>query len=104
MSVLLQMAMFPTDKTGSKSEDVSQVIKIIRDSGFSYKLTAMSTIIETEKMSDALSIVQKCYEKLEELGCQRVYSTLTFDIRKGYENRLEGKVKSVEEKIGAVSK
>ena len=104
MSVLLQMAMFPTDKSGSKSKEVSQVIKIIRDSGFKYKLTAMSTIIETNKMSEALNIIQKCYEKLEELGCERVYSTLTFDIRKGYENRLEGKVKSVEDKIGEVSK
>ncbi len=104
MSVLLQMAMFPTDKSGSKSKEVSEIIKIIRDSGFSYKLTAMSTIIETQKISDALSIIQKCYEKLEELGCERVYSTLTFDIRKGYENRLEGKVKSVEDKIGEVSK
>lgn len=104
MSVLLQMAMFPTDKSGSKSEQVSQLIKIIRDSGHPYKLTAMATVIETQKMSDALAIVQKCYEKLEELGCERVYSTLTFDIRKGYENRLEGKVKSVENKIGEVSK
>lgn len=104
MSVLLQMAMFPTDKSGSKSEEVSQIIDIIRQSGFPYKLTAMATVIETNKMSEALEIVQKCYEKLEELGCQRVYSTLTFDIRKGYENRLEGKVKSVEEKIGEVSK
>lgn len=104
MSVLLQMAMFPTDKSGSKSPEVSQIIKIIRDSGFKYKLTAMSTILETNKMSEALNIIQKCYEKLEELGCERVYSTLTFDIRKGYENRLEGKVKSVEDKIGKVSK
>lgn len=104
MSVLLQMAMFPTDKSGSKSEEVSQIIDIIRQSGFPYKLTAMATVIETNKMSEALEIVQKCYEKLEDLGCQRVYSTLTFDIRKGYENRLEGKVKSVEEKIGEVSK
>ncbi len=104
MSVLLQMAMFPTDKSESKSEQVSQVIKVIKESGFPYKLTAMSTVIETNKMSEALAIVQKCYEKLEELGCNRVYSTLTFDIRKGHENRLEGKIKSVENKIGEVSK
>lgn len=104
MSVLLQMAMFPTDKSESKSAQVSQVIKVIKESGFNYKLTPMSTIIETEKMSEALAIVQKCYEKLEELGCNRVYSTLTFDIRNGYENRMDSKVKSIEDKIGEVSK
>lgn len=104
MSVLLQMAMFPTDKSESKSNEVSEVIKVIKDCGFPYKLTAMSTIIETEKMSEALGVIQKCYEKLEELGCSRVYSTLTFDIRKGHKNRMEGKIKSVENKIGEVSK
>ena len=104
MSVLLNMAMFPTDQSESKSEYVSQVIKIIKESGFPYQLTAMATIIETQKMSEALSVIQKCYEKLEELGCNRVYSTLTFDIRKGHDNRLHGKVKSIEDKIGEVSK
>ena len=104
MSILLQMAMFPTDNSESKSKEVSEVIKIIKDSGFNYKLTAMSTIIETQKMSEALGLIQKCYERLEELGCNRVYSTITFDIRKGYDNRLEGKIKSVENHIGEVSK
>lgn len=104
MSILLNMAMFPTDQAQSKSEYVSEVIKIIRDSGFSYQLTSMATIIETQEISQALSLVQKCYEKLEELGCSRVYATLTFDIRPGYDNRLKTKVQSIENKIGEVSK
>ncbi|RXJ89677.1 hypothetical protein CRV01_07315 [Arcobacter sp. CECT 8983] len=104
MSVLLSMAMFPTDQKESKSEYVSEVIKVIRDSGFDYQLTSMATTIETNKMSEALAIVQKCYEKLEELGCNRVYSTLTFDIRKGKNNRLKTKIQSIENKIGEVSK
>ena len=104
MSVLLQMAMFPTDKSESKSKEVAEVIKIIRESGVSYQLTAMATIIETENISTALSLVEKCYLKLEELGCNRVYSTLKFDIRKGHENRLKTKIESVEKHIGEVSK
>lgn len=104
MSILLQMAMFPTDNNESKSKEVSEVLKVIKESGYPYKLTAMSTIIETQKMSEALEIIQKCYDRLDELGCNRVYSTITFDIRKGYENRLEGKIKSVEKHIGEVSK
>ena len=104
MSVLLQMAMFPTDKSESKSKEVAEVIKIIRESGVSYQLTAMATIIETENISTALSLVEKCYLRLEELGCNRVYSTLKFDIRKGHENRLKTKIESVEKHIGEVSK
>lgn len=104
MSVLLEMSMFPTDQSESKSEYVSQVVKIIKNSGHPYQLTSMATIIETKKISEALEVVQRCYEKLEELNCNRVYATLKFDIRKSHENRLEEKIKSVEKHIGEVSK
>ena len=104
MSVLLEMTMFPTDKSESKSKEVSEVIKIIRDSNVSYQLTAMATIIETNTISEALALVEKCYLRLEELGCNRVYSTLKFDIRKGHDNRLKTKIESVEKHIGEVSK
>ncbi len=104
MSVLLEMAMFPTDHGESKSEYVSEVIRVIRDCGYPYQLTPMATIIETQEISQALEIVQKCYDKLEELDCNRVYSTIKFDIRKGHTNRLKGKVASIESKIGEVCK
>ena len=58
MSVLLEMSMFPTDKSESKSKEVAEVIKIIRESGVSYQLTAMATIIETKDIPTALSLVE----------------------------------------------
>ena len=104
MSVLLEMSMFPTDKSESKSKEVSEIIRIIRDSGVNYQLTSMATIIETDTLGEAFTLVEKCYSKLEELGCSRVYLTLKFDIRKGSENRLKTKIQSVEKLIGEVSK
>ena len=103
-SVLLEFTMFPTDHGESKSEYIAQIIKLIKESGLKYQLTPMSTIIETDNMTEALSLVGKCYDKLDELGCRRVYSTLKFDIRKNSENRMEGKIKSIEDKIGEVRK
>lgn len=104
MSVLVQMAMFPTDKSESKSEYVSKVIEVIKESGHKYQLTSMCTIIETELMSDALILIGNCYKVLEEAGCTRVYSTITFDIRQNYSNRIVEKIKSVEKHIGKVEK
>ncbi|MCG8410806.1 MAG: MTH1187 family thiamine-binding protein [Bacteroidales bacterium] len=103
MSVLLEFAMFPTDKKDgdSASDSVSKVIKMIKDSGVSYKLTAMGTIIETETLSEALTIVDKAYKVLEPLT-NRVYSTINIDIRKGKSNRIEKKIQSIESKIGEV--
>lgn len=71
MSVLLEFAMFPTDKGESVSPYVSKVIEMIRDSGTIYQLTPMGTIIETETMPEALAIVQKAYDVLEP-DCDRV--------------------------------
>lgn len=46
MSVLMSLAMFPTDTKGSKSKEVSQILEIIKNSGLDYQLTSMNTIVE----------------------------------------------------------
>ncbi|GGK46479.1 MULTISPECIES: MTH1187 family thiamine-binding protein [Flavobacteriaceae] len=103
MSVLLEFAIFPTDKDESISPYVSKVIQMIRESGASYQLTAMGTIIETETLPEALALVQQSYDVLEP-DCDRVYSSLKFDIRKGKSKCLTQKIKSVESIIGEVHK
>ncbi len=102
MSVLLEFSMFPTDKGESVSTYVSEVIRVIDSSGVAYQLTSMGTIIETESIRDALGIIEKAYQVLDRQGCRRVYASLKFDIRRGKENRLVRKIKSIEEKIGKV--
>lgn len=102
MSILTELAMFPTDKGSSVSPYVSKVINMIKDSGLEYKLTAMGTIFETNDMPEALQIIENAYNMLKP-DCDRIYSTVSFDIRKGKENRLAGKIQSVESKIGKVN-
>jgi len=99
MSVLVEFSMFPTDKGESVSPYVSRIIKMIDESGIPYKLTPMGTVFETEKIEDALQIINKAY-KLLEPDCNRVYSVIKFDIRKGKSGRMQQKIKSVEKKLG----
>jgi uncharacterized protein (TIGR00106 family) len=99
MSVLVEFSMFPTDKGESVSQYVSRIIKMIDESGISYKLTPMGTVFETETMEEALQILEKAYKQLEP-DCNRVYSTVKFDIRKGKSNRLKQKIESVEKRLG----
>ena len=99
MSVMLEFAMFPTDKGDSLSEYVSRIIKMIDESGVSYKLTPMGTIVEVETLDEAMDIVKKAYSRLEP-DCQRVSSSIKLDIRKGKSGRLTQKIESVEKKIG----
>lgn len=103
MSVLLEYAMFPTDKGESVSEFVSQIIQKVRKSGFPNKLTAMGTIIETETVEEATEIINQSYRILEPYS-NRVYATFSMDIQKNKSNRLLSKIKSIEDLIGQIEK
>jgi uncharacterized protein (TIGR00106 family) len=102
MSVLLEFSMFPTSGDcrdgGSVSKKVSGIIDMIDSSGYNYQLTPMGTIVETDTIEEALTVVQKAYETLGD-ECERVYSSLKLDIRKGKDNRLKGKIASVERQL-----
>lgn len=103
MSVLMNFAIFPTDKGDSVSQYVSEVIRYIKESGVSYKLNSMGTTIETATMEEALAIVNGAY-KILDIHSSRIYCNLTMDIRKDKDNRIDQKIASVEANIGTVSK
>jgi len=97
MSVLIDFAIFPTDKQTSVSPYVARVVRIIKESGLAFKLGPMGTSVEGE-WTEIMDLVSRCFEELRK-DSNRVYLTLKADYRKGASGRLEGKVKSVEEKI-----
>lgn len=99
MSVICQFAMFPTDKGESLGVFVSRIVDVIDRSNVAYKLTPMSTIIETDTLEEALSLIKQSYKQLEE-DCNRVYASVTIDIRKGKSQRLLGKISSLESRLG----
>jgi uncharacterized protein YqgV (UPF0045/DUF77 family) len=98
MSVIIQFAMFPTDKGSSVSIYVSRIIAMLHSEGYHFQLTPMATIVETESIEQALEVVSKSY-KLLEPDSERVYVTANLDIKKGNLGRLSAKVASVREKL-----
>ncbi|MGD9977397.1 MAG: MTH1187 family thiamine-binding protein [Bacteroidales bacterium] len=98
MSVLMNFAMFPTDKGMSVSPYVAKVVECVRLKGFPAQLTAMGTIVETDSFPEALRVLDDAYKTLGS-DCDRVYVSVTFDIKKGQAGRIESKVKSVEQKL-----
>ena len=99
MSVLLELAMFPTDKGESVSSYVARVIAMIDGRSLDYRLTPMGTIVETADIDEALKVVADAYRELDP-DCGRVYATVKLDIRKGKGGRISGKIESVEKKLG----
>ena len=102
MSILMEFSIFPTDQGESVSAHVSEVIRLIRDSGVDYRLTPMGTLIETDDLSEALGLVERAAAVLEGRDCKRIYSAIKLDIRAGKSGRLEQKIRSVAGKIGEV--
>lgn len=103
MSVILDLAIFPTDQGIGVSAFVAPVIAMIRDSGHAYRLSPMGTAVETATLPEALELIARAQSILDELGCARVYAIAKFDIRQGSLGRLTGKIAAIEARIGAVN-
>jgi len=97
MSVLVDLAMFPTDKGESVSPFVSRIIRIIRDSGLPYRFGPMGTSIEGE-WEEVIGLVTLCFEELKK-DSSRIYMTMKVDYRKGEGGRIESKMQSVQSKL-----
>jgi len=90
--------MVPLGKDVSLSKYVAKVIKIVDESGLSYKMHAMGTIVEGE-WDEIMNLIKKCREALLE-EVDRLLIEIKIDERKGATGRIEGKVLSVEKKLG----
>ena len=97
MSVIVEFSIFPLDKGESLSPYVARALKLIRDSGLPYALNPMGTCVEGE-WNDVMALVNRCFKALEK-DCNRISLSLKADYRRGPAGRMQGKIKSVKEKI-----
>lgn len=91
--VLLEFAMFPTDKGESVSPYVSRVIDYIDKSGITYQLTPMGTILEGE-WDEVMKVVGGCFKTLEP-DCNRISSSIKIDYRKTDKSRMKSKTDKI---------
>ena len=96
--VLLEFAMYPTDKGAGVSDYVKRSLEIIDDSGLPYRLGPMGTCLEGE-YDEVMAVVKACYERMS-ADCGRVACTMKFDWRDGPGGRLDSKVATLKAKTG----
>ena len=96
--VLLEFSIVPLGKGEGVSEYVARSLDVIDKSGLDYRLTAMGTIVEGD-VEEVFDVVKRCVDAVA-ADCDRVTCSMRLDCRKGHENRLESKVKRVEERLG----
>lgn len=96
--MIANFSIVPLEKQGSLSSYVAEILKIVHNSGLNYKLHPMGTVIEGTG-DEVFSLIKKCHHEMLKYS-DRVYTQITIDDRKGYENRITEKVASVKKKAG----
>jgi uncharacterized protein (TIGR00106 family) len=85
--------------TPSVSTYVAGVERVLRESGLKSQLTAMGTIIEGD-LDRILEVVRRMHEHPFTQGALRVSTSIRIDDRRDKAATIEGKLRSVEEKLG----
>ena len=96
--MLIQFSIIPLGSGSSIGDRLAAVLRIVDESGLPYKLNPMGTVVEGE-WEDLFRLVKKCHKAVLK-DEERVLTTISIDDRKGRPNRLEGKVKSIEKRLG----
>jgi uncharacterized protein (TIGR00106 family) len=96
--MVVDLSIIPIGQGASISPEIAKVIKIIDASGLPYRVTAMGTVLEGE-WDEIMALIKQCHEEVLR-SAERVYTTITVDDRKGKIDRLQGKVASLESKVG----
>jgi uncharacterized protein (TIGR00106 family) len=95
--VICEFSMFPIGKGVSLSSYVARIETIIRSSGLPYRFGPMGTVIEGT-YEEVSRVIGECLEELKG-DCERISTSIKMDYRRGRENAIDGKVRSVEEKL-----
>ncbi|KIH77265.1 uncharacterized protein, MTH1187 family [Geoalkalibacter ferrihydriticus] len=86
--------------TPSVSEYVAECLKIVQESGLSYQLTPMGTILEGE-IEDILAVVQRMHQAPFAAGAVRVSTLIKIDDRRDRaDHSMAGKMASVTKRLG----
>ena len=89
--MLASFSVVPMGAGDGVKEIVAEALAIVDDSGLSYQLGPMHTVIEGET-EQVLDVILRCHHRVLELA-PRVLTNITLDDRKGAVDRLRGKVR-----------
>jgi uncharacterized protein (TIGR00106 family) len=95
--MLAQFSIVPLDKGISVSSEVAKVLQIIDNSGLPYKLNPMGTVVEGS-WNEVMELIRTCHEETVN-SSERVLTSISIDDRKGRQNRIEGKITSLEKRL-----
>ncbi|MBI5056587.1 MAG: MTH1187 family thiamine-binding protein [Nitrospirae bacterium] len=100
--MLVEFSIIPIGAGSSIGDRLAGVLKIVDESGLPYKINPMGTVIEGS-WNEILKLIKECHQTVLKSE-DRVYTTISIDDRKGKPDRINGKVKSIEKRLGKALK
>jgi uncharacterized protein (TIGR00106 family) len=97
MIVAFSLSPGTADESGSVSDAVAEVVRIVRESGLPNETNAMFTNIEGE-WDEVMAVIKRATDALA-ASSPRVSLVLKADIRPGYSGQLTEKVQQVETRL-----
>ncbi|MDR0434208.1 MAG: thiamine-binding protein [Gracilibacteraceae bacterium] len=98
MNTLIALAIAPVGTGSELADEVSEVIRVIRESGLPNRTNSMFTEIEGE-WDEVMRVVKDATLVLVNKGI-RTDVTLKADIRPGFTGMIDEKIKKVNERLG----
>jgi uncharacterized protein (TIGR00106 family) len=97
LSVIAAFSITPIGSSSSVGDAVADAVRIVRASGLPNETNAMFTNVEGP-WDDVMALIRACCEQVAR-SAPRVSVVIKLDHRKGAKDALEGKVRSVEDRI-----
>jgi uncharacterized protein (TIGR00106 family) len=95
---MVEFSVVPLGKGVSLSRVIARVLKIVSESGVSYRVNPMGTVLEGS-WDEVMDVVKQCHDEAMKRG-GRVVTSIKIDDRKGVHGRMDKKLMSVERKMG----
>ena len=96
--MIIELSVIPIGVGTSLSNYVACVMKVIKESGLKYESHSMATNIECD-WEDITPLVKKCHDELKKMGVERISTTVRISERDDKPYTMEGKLKSLDEKL-----
>jgi len=100
VKVIADLCIVPMGIGVSVSKQVTVCERILAEAGLKTKLHAYGTNIEGD-WDAVFAAIKRCHEALHESGVPRITASMRFGTRVDREQTMDGKVRSVEEKLDA---
>jgi uncharacterized protein (TIGR00106 family) len=102
MSTMAEFSIVPMGSGPSVGSVIARIMKVVAESGVSYKANPMGTVLEGD-WDTVMGLIKKCHEEAMR-DSERVITNIKIDDRKGGDPRMEKKLGSVEQRLGMTLK